>query len=79
MEKREKSVRKHKGLGWKIFLTLVLICGIFALVKFVPFGSHDLSPAPDVAIKDEALSLRRRTSVRWMHSRVRASSRGRSS
>ena len=51
MGKREKRVRKHKGLGWKIFLALVLICGIFALVKFVPFGPHDLSPALDVAIK----------------------------
>ena len=51
MGKREKRVRKHKGLGWKIFLLLVLIGAVFAVVKFVPFAPHDLSPAPDVAIK----------------------------
>ncbi|HWQ99180.1 MAG TPA: PQQ-binding-like beta-propeller repeat protein [Clostridia bacterium] len=50
MGKREKKVRKHKGLGWKIFLALVVICAIFAVIKFVPFGLHDLSPAPDVAL-----------------------------
>ena len=51
MGKREAKARKHKGLGWKIFLALVMICAIYAMVRFVPFGLHDLSPAPDVAIK----------------------------
>ena len=53
MEKREKKTRKHKGLGWKIILGLVLIGAIYAVVRFVPFGQHYLSPAPDLAITAE--------------------------
>ncbi len=53
MDKREKKTRKHKGLGWKIVLILVLIGAIYAVVRFVPFGLHDLSPAPDLAITTE--------------------------
>lgn len=49
MKKREANARKHKGLGWKIVLILVLIGLVYTMVRFVPFGRHDLSPAPDVA------------------------------
>lgn len=42
--------RRHKGLGWKIVLVLLLLGGCCAVALLVPFGEHDLSPAPDFAI-----------------------------
>ena len=53
MDKREKKARKHKGLGWKILLALLALGAVFAVVKFVPFGLHDLSPAPDTEINTQ--------------------------
>ena len=53
MGNREKKERKHKGLGWKIFFAILVLCAICAVVLFVPFGLYDLSPAPDVDITAE--------------------------
>ena len=50
MKKRENNTRKHKGLGWKILLILVMLGAVCAVILLVPFGSYDLSPAPDTDI-----------------------------
>ncbi len=42
--------KKRRGLGWKILLGLVLIGAVCAVVLFVPFGRHDVSPAPDTRV-----------------------------
>lgn len=48
MGHQEKRTRRHKGLGWKIVLLLLLLGGICAVVLLVPFGKYDLSPAPEL-------------------------------
>ncbi|NLI52988.1 MAG: PQQ-like beta-propeller repeat protein [Clostridiales bacterium] len=50
--KREhvESKKKRRGLGWKILLGLVLVGAICAVVLLVPFGRHDVSPAPDTTV-----------------------------
>lgn len=50
---RFDKARRHKGLGWKIVLALLLLGGGCAVALLVPFGEHDLSPAPDPAITAE--------------------------
>ena len=52
-EMRMGNVRRHKGLGWKIVLTLALLGAACAVVLLVPFGTYDLSPAPDPAVTAE--------------------------
>ncbi len=53
--KRKQSGPKKKrhGLGWKILLGLIVLGALCAVVLLVPFGPHDLSPAPDTAINKD--------------------------
>jgi outer membrane protein assembly factor BamB len=53
MVKQEKKARKHKGLGWTIFLILALVGVGLSVILLVPFGNYDLSPAPDTAVTAE--------------------------
>ena len=81
MGKREAKVRKHKGLGWKIFLVLVLLGAICAVVLFVPFGKYDYSPAPDTAVKADGsfdYSIPLDSTSTWAKFRANALNNGRS-
>jgi outer membrane protein assembly factor BamB len=45
-QKQRETKRKRRGLGWKILLGILALGAICAVVRFVPLGPHDTSPAP---------------------------------